>query len=388
MFKLIYRIKNFFLFFFTSRILIIILIISSSQISIFNRDFKGGVIRHVESNISKEKSINHLKRSLSIGDSGYYLKIAENGYTNKRFSSATQENWAFFPLFPYTIKIVNWLIDNPLYSAMIISNITFLAALYFFGALLHLEGFDKSTIVFSYSLICFAPLSYFFFIPVTESIFFLLSTLAFYFAKKNKTVQSSLFISLATATRATGILILPAYAYYQIRKLLNNKINFKDFVISMLIAPLGVITFMILLYNKTGNALAFLDIQKTWGREIANPYYGFKSAILSYTNILSDWNFNLLNITSILLAICAVIYFSLTKRIYYALFIACPIFIAISTGSTQSISRFLTALFPFYIFLAEICDTETKRLIAFGASCLLFGICAVFYGMSVTAFMS
>ena len=100
--------------------------------------------------------------------------------------------------------------------------------------------------------------------PFTESLFLLLTVGCFYAAKREWWWTAGIIGALASATRVTGILLLPALVllYWQTYRTLRPRTNF----LPLLLIPTGLLSFMYFLYFITGNPLAFKDIAAVWGR--------------------------------------------------------------------------------------------------------------------------
>ena len=59
-------------------------------------------------------------------------------------------------------------------------------------------------------LICVFPTSYFFLMPYTESLFFLLAVTAFWGARRGEWAVAATAAALAALTRSVGIVLAPA----------------------------------------------------------------------------------------------------------------------------------------------------------------------------------
>ena len=108
-----------------------------------------------------------LASRLSQWDAAHYLQIVEQGYAG--------DNFAFFPVFPYVVKLTAGLLHLPAVAvALVLSNAAFLIAL---ALLLRLsrQCLGEATARTVVLLCCFNPMSIFCAIPYTES-FYLLFT--------------------------------------------------------------------------------------------------------------------------------------------------------------------------------------------------------------------
>ncbi len=158
-------------------------------------------------------------------DGVHYLLIAGQGYTN---------NFGFLPLFPLLIRLAG----AQFFSGFILSNLLFLASLFVFYKLLIFDYSNKEIRLVIISLLLF-PTSFFFASIYSESLFFLLLVLSFYFARKKQWLAASICGMFLSITRIVGIFILPALIYEFIKqeKRLSSKL------IPILLIPVGIISY-------------------------------------------------------------------------------------------------------------------------------------------------
>ena len=119
----------------------------------------------------------------------------------------------FFLLFPWLIRLTGFALRTPvLVSALLVTNISFLVGVVYFHrfARKHLDerGARNAVVVLSYF-----PTAYLFHVPYSESLFLCLSVLLFYHADRGNWKWAGIFGAMATASRVTGLAILPALAY-------------------------------------------------------------------------------------------------------------------------------------------------------------------------------
>ena len=135
--------------------------------------------------------------SLANWDGGHFLGIAEKGYSEKF-------QFAFFPLYPFLIGILNSLLNNFLLSASLISIISFFLGLHFLYRLIY-KIFNKKIAEKAVCALLFFPTSFYFLTAYSEGLFFLLVVLTFYFLEDRKIFWASIFAALASATRLPGL---------------------------------------------------------------------------------------------------------------------------------------------------------------------------------------
>ncbi|MCC2644431.1 MAG: hypothetical protein K0R94_209 [Burkholderiales bacterium] len=189
-------------------------------------------------------------------DCKWYITIIKDGYDSAIRTTGPKiwrglANWAFFPLYPYTVKSVAYITSLPPVMVGILLNqlFIFLALLIFYKYLSLFVDDDNSR--FGVVLLAFSPFSIYFATLYTEALFLLLSLSGFYFMRINKPVVSAICGGLLSATRPVGIMYSLAYfLYYGLRKKLNLKI-----LICCAVTTLGLLLYMLYLQLHAGEAL-------------------------------------------------------------------------------------------------------------------------------------
>lgn len=213
-------------------------------------------------------------------DCVWYLGIATNGYQLLPDGEPRGgANWAFFPLYPLLIRIfADAASVDPVLAALLVSNLAFAVALIVFHRYCreHL-GLEHRSSLYASALLCYSPGTIYFISPYTESLFLLLTLLTFHFAAGNRWLPAGIAAAFLTATRAVGILAIPALLLIGLQKhrwndLLRSEYRRPRLLCALALAPLGLAAFMGYLHLHMGDALAFQHVQTAWGREFANPF--------------------------------------------------------------------------------------------------------------------
>ena len=92
---------------------------------------------------------------------------------------------------------------------MLISNIAFACSLLLLGAVAMKSGASPEDAARAMFYLAFFPTSYFLSLPVTEGLFLALALSATLFGLRGRWLGAGVMGGLATATRVTGILLLP-----------------------------------------------------------------------------------------------------------------------------------------------------------------------------------
>ncbi len=282
-------------------------------------------------------------------DGEHYLSIAIRGY------GALEQ--AFFPLYPGLISFfVNFSPNNLLLatiSGILISNLAWLVALYVFYKLLRIDYDYQFSIGVIICLLVF-PTSFYFNAVYSESVFFLLTLLTFYFYRKEKYFYSGIIGMLASATRVFGIIIF----FSILAEALINRKKLKK-IYPIFLMPLGILSYMIFLWLKIGDPLAFYNLQLIVGEQHQRGIVLLPQVWYRYIKILGTINpFNLATQSVLLELLVGIAFFILPIYGYFKkiklsyLFFAFFSFLAPTIqGSFSSSPRYVIVLFPMFVSL-------------------------------------
>ena len=304
-------------------------------------------------------------RTTMVGDAWFYRAISERGY-DRGPVGRRQGNWAFFPLYPLITRFVALPIDWA-FRAMLVSNAALLGALLVFGAVAMRAGAAAEDAERAVWYLAFFPTSYFLSLPLTESLFLLLSLGAILMAFRDRWWAAGLLGGLAALTRVNGALLLLPLAILAWR----NRARWN--AIWLLLVPCGTAAYMLYLQRITGNALAFRDVQANWGRAatwIWTPLVRF----LSDPRALSEpWNFVAFNFAiAILVLVCGIVL--LVRREWaFGVYTLASLMLPLVSGSLQSLSRYALVIFPLFLWLAFLGRSRTIDRVITAISITLFG---------------
>jgi len=314
-------------------------------------------------------------------DSGFYLDIAEKGY----FWDAAKNlfNTTFFPLYPFLIRILNFLFnENNFYTGIFISTVASLFACFYLYKLakLDLEKRDAFRSIFYFLIF---PTAIFLAAIYTESLFLLESIACFYYARKNKWLVSGIFGFFAALTRPQGILLFPVLLleYLEQREFKFKKIQFN--VLWTLLIPAGLGIYMYYLNLKFKNPFLFIFAQSSWDRNL-------NTTLTSIWNTLSEYYHNFFfpgkesfahHISEDLdfifflsfLILSFVIFFKL--RMSYGFYIFLSLLLPLLTNTLLSFGRFSLVLFPTFIWFAKI---SKNRIVQYGITLLFTSLFTIY----------
>jgi len=211
----------------------------------------------------RPRTAAELMERLGQWDGAHYLRIAAQGYGGDEF--------AFFPLFPYTIKAVAALVPiPPVLVALLLVNVALL------GALLVLYRLSERCLGAAIArnvvlLTCLNPMAIFFAIPYTESFYLLFTALTLAALVRRPTgpegllggglggLAAGLWGGLAAATRPTGVVLVASIGvgFWRQRR-------WRAGLVAVLLTLGGLAVVMAIGLQGQGDALAFLHAQKAW----------------------------------------------------------------------------------------------------------------------------
>lgn len=196
-------------------------------------------------------------------DGVHYINIARGGY----FAHYSQ---AFFPLYPL---LIGWLTVNGQYllTGLMLSNIFLFIALWWLYKLLNL---DYSPIVSFKSLVLLMlfPTAFYFGAMYSESLFLLLTVSSLWFMRKGNFILGGILAAFASATKIFGIilflvLLIEIYQVWKKEGTTFLKLEMWKIIGGVIIAPLGLLSYMFYLYLDFKDPLYFLNAQPIFGAE-------------------------------------------------------------------------------------------------------------------------
>lgn len=233
-----------------------------------------------------------------VWDNAWYGSIINGGYVlepNQHLASDAA-NWAFFPLSPLLVKLFSFggSLDYRYVGFFINTFFTALAVTVSYKYIMF-DGEDKlKTAIFFALLVFFGPYGFYCACLYTEALFMLLSMLFMYELRRENYIVMGIVGAFLSAVRVTGVMTVLAVLLYLIQKHVNEKRGgFKQFVCDVLskpklvfgvcLVPLGLFSYMLYLRLHMGDALAFMHIQKAWGRTGVNIFALLRSVFTSET---------------------------------------------------------------------------------------------------------
>lgn len=200
-------------------------------------------------------SSNHglvLKDAVLNFDARHYYTIAQSGYNG--FLQA------FFPLFPLTWRAIG---IGPI-SMCIVNGLIYLVSL----AILQRE-LQASLKTFMFWLV--VPSAFFFWLPYSESLFFLGSTLLLIGTKRSDIKLSSIGLFLCTLSRPAFTVLVPALLLTELSNVPSRSHFLSRMTAYILITCAGLALVAFIQWFDTGEWLGFYHAQEGWGNRFRMP---------------------------------------------------------------------------------------------------------------------
>jgi hypothetical protein len=195
--------------------------------------------------------------SLLNWDAMWYYRIKEVGYY---YTEGQTGPLAFFPLFPYFWKVT--FLEQFGISAL--NFIIFCSSFYAIARYLSLNLLQSL-------LFLSTPSSFFFWLPYSESLFFLASILILLGFDKNKKDYLIIGILIAGLTRSVNVTFIPALIFTYVASFGYKRSWLKPLTTQVLIIVAAILTVFYIQYNNTGQWFAFFKMQKLWNRSLQMP---------------------------------------------------------------------------------------------------------------------
>ncbi len=312
-------------------------------------------------------------------DATNYVGIAKGGYDEIKIDGVynmgdgVMSTLVFFPLYPFFIRIVNFVVRNVELSALVTSTICYVVGcIYLYKAVAIRYG--KQIAEKAVILITVFSHAFFFGAMTPESTFLLTCSACMYYTYKKNWWMAGVFGILSAASRIQGVLLIVFMGIQwfedgKIITLLRTK-DWKTFgkemirVIPILSVLAGLGIYIYLNYLYTGDPFYFMKLQlNVWGHKFVDIgeamkiiWEYFSGPAIGIEEKMSVWIPQLaLFIFTIVMILRS---FSMHDNSLSA-FLLAYLVISYSTDYLISGARYMSVALPLFMFVAELCDKKT-----------------------------
>jgi Gpi18-like mannosyltransferase len=324
------------------------------------------------------KSAAAISNALLAGDAVHYRDIAQHGYLKPM-----SRGW--FPLFPLVWRFFAAITGEYPFTGCVLSNAFFLIGLMLLYKTIGLLGYSECVASRTVLYLTIFPTSHFFSLPLTESLFLVLTVGAFYKALTSHWMIAGILGALASATRLAGLLLLPSLLlllYLQ----RSASIRKRDLV-SLLLIPCGTLAFFSYLYLTTGDFFAYGTTQMSFS---VHPQAFFLLPLIRYAlhpTMFHEWAFFPLQFVMTVLGFGCCWMLAKHRQWVLALYLFGSIVLPLSAGLFGYMTRFLMVSFPLAIVLGEAGESsivdQTIRVVFVSLLTLMTLACAAKFGLGM-----
>ncbi|MHC5611120.1 MAG: hypothetical protein ACYTXA_08890 [Nostoc sp.] len=216
-------------------------------------------------------------------DSIHYRAIATSGY--EFVNDGKQHNLAFFPLFPSSIWVLMKLGLPFELAGTFVNNLAFFAALYCLYFWIK-EHYGINAAYWVIAVVSCYPSSMFTGVVYTEGLYLFLSTAALRAFDQKQYGWTALWGAMATATRPTGMALIPAFAIAAWKER-RPPIAY----IAGLTTAIGILLFSLYCAIYFGNPFAFIEAQRGWRPTLGFDWQGWLNMLMQIAVGRKNWQY-------------------------------------------------------------------------------------------------
>lgn len=303
-------------------------------------------------------------------DTGWYLGIANEGYQfDPSYEASIQQNIAFFPAFPMSIRMLSPFFGRqPLWTGVIISVVAFYFALIYFLRLARSELGDEDQSLTAVTLLAAYPFAVFFSAAYTEGLFLLTLVGAVYHFRRNELWRAALWGFVCGLTRPNGAFLSVMLGLMALAPLWDSaarRLRLVDAagwpaigrrLLAAAAPGVGMLAFSAFIYQLTGNPFRWTAQNAAWGR----VYRGLDSIVTDRVDFIAEHGLysyasmqtiDLFYALAVLLALVAVWPVYRRFGLPYAAFILITVLPPMAAGGLLSMGRVTSILFPVFLWL-------------------------------------
>jgi Gpi18-like mannosyltransferase len=262
-----------------------------------------------------------------------------------------------------------------LLSGLVISFLCFGVGIYFYQKVLAID-FSKDITSKAVLLLIAFPTSFYFMTVYTESLFFLLAVLSFYFILRKQFLFASVFIALATATKVQGVFLVLVLLLEIGWELWKERIRIKAIdlgrdIVAVFISGTGLLLYMLYLFVNYNNPFYFMTAQVVFGEQrqigtfvlLPQVFYRYVKMLLTVPWQSSQFFSASIEVLFALLGVFLLIISFKKIRLSFWIFSLGVFILPTLTGSFYSMPRFLLLLFMTFPILIVLLKDKWKYVI-------------------------
>ncbi len=227
---------------------------------------------HVLQNQRIESGLGWLK-IWNRWDALHFQQLAEFGYSGMR----ELKSW-FYPLFPWSVRLVTLLTKNYIVSAFLVSGIASIVAAVLLRRLVRLD-FPAHVAQRAVWFFLIFPTAYFLHIGYTESLFLALAIGSILAARTGRWWLAGSLGALGWMVRAPGIALVPTLGIEAMHQYWCTR-RWQWRWLWIALVPLGFVVYLLINLNVTGDAFSFFRMRtELFFISTSWPWVGIRTAI-------------------------------------------------------------------------------------------------------------
>jgi hypothetical protein len=330
-----------------------------------------------------------LAETFAAWDSGWYFDIARRGYY---WNPDGQSSLAFFPLYPMLMRALAWPFggsDRALWTAGIaLSYACLFAGLAILHRLTATTLRDRETARRTVLYLAAFPFAYFFTQVYTESLFLLTTVSAVAAAVASRWGWAGALGALAALTRPNGILVVVPLGLLALAGRPRGA-EVARRAAGIALVPLGLAGFCAFAWRLSGDPLAWLHAQASWGYTVGNRPWVELMRLLDglerhglyryfFSDPLAPYYF--------VHGLVALVFVALTPAVFARLgpalgaYVAVSLYLPLTGNALEGIGRYAATLFPAFMLLGTVGSRRVHEAILIGSALVLSLLASLFAG--------
>jgi hypothetical protein len=341
--------------FLLTRLIVFAIFVVTTNLSVIesHRDPNNGIPTYeAEVPLQRIQIGRKLREIAPHGDAGWYMGLAQTGYERVPFDASHEHSWAFFPMFPFVLRLAAKLTHEYQLTGMLLSTFLLLPALIFCHKTILASGFDVGVANRTVLYLAIFPMSYFFSLPMSESLYLLISAACLCAAARDRWWLAGAAGAIASATRNPGILLFPALIilYWQ-----HYGFRYQRKLWAVLLVPVGLLAYMFFLHHITGNAFAAFQIQRAWGRHFSlNVVWPFWHYLTAPIMLAQPWYLVGFHFIAGVGGLVSGILLLKWRQWALGFYVLAGVLLPLASSSLGSMTRYVMILFPVFVPLAIV----------------------------------
>jgi hypothetical protein len=279
----------------------------------------------------------------------HYQRIAEQGYTDL-------ESSIFPPLFPAVIKVLAPALGGSyLLAALLACNLSYFAALIIFYKLIRSE-YEPEVARRSTLYLSIFPTAFFFLVPYSESLFFLMVMLFFYAARCQRWVAAGVAAGLASLVRFQGLVLVAPLTYEWLRQAGFDLRRAGRLALLIVLATFPAVVFLCF-RHLAGYPSPSSVLATQWHTTIGTPWQNFVNVmvrLVSHKASPKDLLDTVITIPFLLLTLASVPKMRASYALYTALTLVIVDSVVYTNTPLMNLPRHWLLLFPTFIFMGVL----------------------------------